>query len=217
MDKIPTPSHMVEELIKFHFSDALQSGYQAYRTDCWNYYSDNLATLEETKKQLLESFSDTGYDWKEITMRNGFFRYHNLKTKEELLLDLMVLCWDLFFPEVVLSVEEKESTKKHLHQLLKKQIGNANEIEFKDVLFFLHKNNRLKKQIDRYHLITLFYDPNLMFTGDQIIWGFYRETGTSWRMYSEIGNDILKLDHELGTDKWYISLADREIPPLARG
>lgn len=209
MNKESIAFPMIEELIKFHFSSDLQSGYQAYRNDCKNYYLSNSILLEDTKNQLLKSLSISDFNWKEIAKRNDFFRYHDMKTNEELLLDLKVLCWDIFFPNSILDKEEQMYLKKELYSLLNEQaiLGCSDEIEFDKALLLLNNDNKWSKEISTFNLITLFYDKTLLFRGDQIIWGFYATTASFWSMYSDIENDkTLKLDHEIGTNKWSISL-----------
>lgn len=206
--------YLVEELIKFHFSEALQSGYQAYRNDCYDYYLENQVLLEETKEQLQVAVANSDYDWKEISKRNGFFRYTDLKTSEELLLDIKVLVWDIFFPDVVLDTEEKAHLRKELLLMLSNEVfcRGSNKLEFTDVLYHLNRKSTLNREVNNYDLLTLFYDPYLLFRGDQIIWGFYRDGTPSWTLYTEVDTHHLKLDHSLVTQEWVVSLTAKPSP-----
>lgn len=199
---------LVEELIKFHLSDDLQSGYLAYLNDCHDYYLNNPTILKETKKQLLSSSSNSEYDWKLVAKQNNFFQYHVLKTKEEILLDLKVLCWDVFFPEETLTIEEKINLNNHISKVLtEKNKDNDMKLEFNEIFLYFQQNNIFDIIVNQYALITIFFTPNFLVDSGQIIWGFYPGKESSWRMYSSLGNYPLELFHEIGTNQWFISHA----------
>lgn len=206
----------IEELIKFHFSLDLQSGYQAYKNDCAEYFSHNINAYTKTQDQLLFASSLANYDWREMMRRNNFFRYHDLKTNEELLLDLQVLCWDVFFPESILSIEKKIELVKLIKKFIKgkQSDNNVTQLEFEDVLAFITGSDFCQQKIDKYQLMKLFFDPNIPLEPRHIIWGLYEPKGTSWVMYSEKENGCLQLDHTVGSNKWYISIADDNVSKI---
>lgn len=200
---------LVEDLLRFHFSEELQSGYLAYKNDCRNYFSDehNMHELIELKKQLLEASKTPSFNWKKVSYDNVFFRYDSRKTEEELFLDLKVLCWDFFFPEDVLNPQEKKVLKARIYKLCVQQIEER--LSFSELLEALNIDDRgvFNKDIGKLDLITLFYDP-VLFKEREIIWGFYRGGTPSWTLYAEIETHHLKLDHSLGTQEWVVSTSE---------
>jgi len=139
-----------------------------------------------------------------------FFRFQEIKTQEELLLDLKILCWDVFFPESILNVSEKKALTKQVQQLLIEKIKreHINELEFSEILLLVQKSGQWKKRtIDKYNLMRLFYDPRLV-ARDDIFAGFYWSEATSWRMCAEFEDIKLELNHVVGSNNWYVLQSD---------
>ena len=199
--------------MKFHFSTDFQFGILAYRNDCRDYFlhESNKHEFISTKENLFSAVNCSSFDWKETLARNNFFRYDDKKTGEELLLDLKVLCWDFFFPEDVFNPQEKEVLKARIYKLCAQQIDER--LSFGELLEVLNTNDGgvFNKDIDKLDLITLFYDP-ILFKGREIIWGFYRDGTPSWTLHSEVDTHHLKLDHNVGTQEWVVSLAATPTP-----
>lgn len=133
----------------------------------------NLPQLRFKFEELLK-FPD--FNWKKYLYYLDFFLYHEAKTAEELLIDLKLLCWDLLFPEKVLSTTEQSILAQDLTLLL--QNNAEKDADFDTILQNLRQSKGWQN-LNNYELLRLCH-----------------------AQYSKNFTPI----HELGSNKWRLRL-----------
>jgi hypothetical protein len=157
-----------------------QMGYWSYKEMIIEDTKGNQPYVREARIQLKEAINIADFNWKNYLHEHEFFQYMEDKTEQELIQDVKLMLWDVFYPNEVYSETLQDGLMEQTIALLKRYnaIGQDSAIESQVMLHELKAKNNQWADLSLYELLRM-----RKFKGLKKI-GLQRKNGTDqWFFY----------------------------------